>query len=73
MNTKKVKEQEKYIQICRNNELKETDKILTEYIRHQIHHPENDKNEPYKPEELEGSIEMMRNFIQKQDNIMDDM
>lgn len=70
---KKGKRTRKYIQICRNNELKETDKILTEYIRHQIHHPENDKNEPYKPEELEGSIEMMRNFIQKQDNIMDDM
>lgn len=70
---RKGKRTRKYIQIYRNNELKETDKTLTEYIRHQIHHPENDKNEPYKPEELEESIEMMRDFIQKQNKIVNDM
>ena len=37
--------------------------ILSEYIRHQIHHPENQKNPHYTAEELRKSIEMMREFI----------
>jgi len=38
--------------------------ILTEYIRHQIHHPENDQNPPFTQDELRESIEAMRGFIQ---------
>ncbi len=38
-------------------------KCLSEKLRHMIHHPENKNNDTYKPEELEKSIEDMRNFI----------
>ena len=38
-------------------------KILTEYIRHQIHHPENRLNTHYTQAELKESIELMRTFI----------
>ena len=36
---------------------------LAEYIRHQIHHPENKRNKPYTPSELQQSIEEMREFL----------
>ncbi|TAN15224.1 MAG: DUF2813 domain-containing protein [Chitinophagaceae bacterium] len=38
-------------------------KTLTEYIRHQIHHPENKTNTRYTFEQLQQSIEEMRDFI----------
>ncbi len=38
--------------------------ILTEYIRHQIHHPENNHNVPFTADELTESIEAMRLFLQ---------
>lgn len=38
--------------------------VLTDYIRHQIHHPENAKNRRFTDLELRQSIEAMRNFIQ---------
>ena len=38
--------------------------ILTEYIRHQIHHPENTTNRRFTDEELRQSIGAMRAFIQ---------
>ncbi|ADK67341.1 conserved hypothetical protein [Olsenella uli DSM 7084] len=38
---------------------------LTEYIRHQIHHPENKENERYTLEQLHESICMMRDFIKQ--------
>lgn len=38
-------------------------KILTEYIRHQIHHPENRENERFTIVELRESIDLMGNFI----------
>lgn len=38
-------------------------KILTEYIRHQIHHPENTLNPRYTSEQLSQSICLMRDFI----------
>jgi len=38
--------------------------IFTEYIRHQIHHPENDQNVPFTEKELKESIDAMRSFIQ---------
>lgn len=37
---------------------------LTEYIRHQIHHPENEDNRRFNDTELRQSIESMRDFIQ---------
>jgi predicted ATP-dependent endonuclease of OLD family len=39
--------------------------ILTKYIRHQIHHPENTQNTRYTFEQLKESIELMREFISK--------
>lgn len=38
--------------------------VLTEYIRHQIHHPENITNRRFNDHELRQSIEVMRAFIQ---------
>jgi hypothetical protein len=38
--------------------------VLTEYIRHQIHHPENANNTRYTSTELSSSINLMRTFIQ---------
>lgn len=38
-------------------------KILSEYIRNLIHHPENKFNMPYTKEELKKSIDSMRDFI----------
>lgn len=43
--------------------IKDEQKILTEYIRHQIHHPENHLNQHYTQAELKESIELMRAFI----------
>ena len=37
--------------------------ILSEYIRHQIHHPENTRNQRFTAEELGQSISEMRTFI----------
>lgn len=36
---------------------------LTEYVRHQIHHPENHSNAHFTKDELRQSIEDMRNYI----------
>jgi len=41
-------------------------KILTEFIRHQIHHPENTNNARFTNEQLYQSINLMRNFIETQ-------
>lgn len=49
----------------RNGTLHDEQKVLTEYIRHQIHHPENDANVRYTREELKESINAMRVFIQE--------
>jgi AAA15 family ATPase/GTPase len=38
--------------------------VLTDYIRHQIHHPENTNNTRYTFQHLKDSVELMRNFIQ---------
>jgi predicted ATP-dependent endonuclease of OLD family len=38
--------------------------ILTDYVRHQIHHPENTNNTRYTFTELNESINLMRTFIQ---------
>lgn len=47
----------------RNGNVISEQKILTEYIRHQIHHPENRQNPRYTPAELAESIESMRVFL----------
>ena len=59
---KKGKGQRKYIRADQNK--KEEQKTLTEYIRHQIHHPENKLNIPFTNAELHESIVAMRSFIQ---------
>jgi predicted ATP-dependent endonuclease of OLD family len=38
--------------------------ILTDYIRHQIHHPENTNNTRYTFQQLSDSVNLMRSFIQ---------
>ena len=40
-------------------------KILSEYIRHKIHHPGNRLNDDYTPEELQQSIRLLRDFIRE--------
>lgn len=47
----------------RNNQEKSQEINLSTYIRHQIHHPENNFNERYTNEELQQSIREMRVFI----------
>lgn len=52
-----------YKKISRGNE-SEIQIILSEYIRHQIHHPENTTNTRFTNEQLQTSIDLMRSFIQ---------
>lgn len=59
---KEGKENMEYIRIKKDGTVTER-KILTEYIRHQIHHPENKLNRRYTNDELYTSIELMRDFI----------
>lgn len=51
-----------YIKVGRNGNRNEQI-ILTEYIRHQIHHPENTLNVRFTFEQLNESIQLMRDFI----------
>ena len=55
----------KYIKLQLNGDSTDCRIPLTDYIRHQIHHPENTKNRKYTQEELRESIFMMRDFIEK--------
>ncbi len=48
----------------RNGQEIEEQKVLSEFIRHQIHHPENNLNTRFTMEQLQESIKMMREFIQ---------
>lgn len=43
--------------------VRDEQKVLSEYIRHQIHHPENHLNVKYTRDELQQSIKDMRQFI----------
>ena len=52
-----------YKQLLKNGRIKDQDITLTEYIRHQIHHPENTYNSRFTSEDLKASIELMRTFI----------
>jgi len=53
-----------YIRLHRNGDTNEEQKILSEYIRHQVHHPENPNNLKYTNEQLQQSIGEMRAFIE---------
>ena len=48
----------------RNGNINTIQIIMSEYIRHQIHHPENTNNTRFSNEELQQSINDMRIFIQ---------
>lgn len=58
----------RYKKIMRSQQIKEIQIILTEYIRHQIHHPENTHNHRYSAEQLKESICLMRDFINEYSN-----
>ena len=49
----------------KNGNVIEEQKVLSEYIRHQIHHPENAENIRFTNEQLQDSIGEMRQFIQR--------
>ncbi|MBL4746196.1 MAG: ATP-binding protein [Flavobacteriaceae bacterium] len=55
-----------YIKVRRNGTHQALDKVITEYIRHQIHHPENQNNARFSNQELQDSIANMRIFINEQ-------
>lgn len=57
------KHSREYKRLNKNGQITNEDKILSEYIRHQIHHPENTQNQKFTPEELLESINEMRTFI----------
>lgn len=63
---KQGKETRQYTRVFRNGSTRDLSYTLTEYIRHQIHHPENTHNIRFSDEELRESIDMMREFIQAQ-------
>lgn len=65
-NFKNGKETVEYIRLKRDGSTQNEQKVLTEYIRHQIHHPENTHNEKYTETQLLDSIVMMRDFIQNE-------
>ena len=65
----KGKKTRRYIMIQNNGKRDEWNLTNTEYIRHQIHHPENKENEPYTIKELKKSIEEMRNFLASKKNL----
>ncbi|HMR47163.1 MAG TPA: ATP-binding protein [Bacteroidia bacterium] len=52
-----------YIRMRNGNPITEQ-KVLTEYIRHQIHHPENTSNTRFTHNQLSDSIILMRDFIE---------
>jgi predicted ATP-dependent endonuclease of OLD family len=54
----------RYNRVQRNGNTRDEQIIMTEYIRHQIHHPENTNNPRYTSEHLNESIRLMRDFIQ---------
>ena len=56
-----------YIRVKQNGNLRTEQKVVSEYIRHQIHHPENTHNLKYTDEQLQTSINQMRVFIQAQE------
>ncbi len=52
-----------YNRVLRDGNVRREEKILSEYIRHQIHHPENTNNVRFTEQQLQESIASMRRFI----------
>lgn len=55
-----------YIRLRRDGSTLNEQKVLTEYIRHQIHHPENTNNLRFTEIQLRESIGLMRTYIDNQ-------
>lgn len=55
-----------YIRVRRDNSTFSEQKILTEYIRHQIHHPENNNNTRFTENQIKDSIMQMREYIKNE-------
>jgi len=55
-----------YIRVWKGTAKPESQITVSEYIRHQIHHPENTHNPRYTDLQLQTSINEMREFIQAQ-------
>ena len=53
-----------YVKELRNGGTANQDIILTEYVRHQIHHPENTRNVRFTEMQLSESVRLMRTFIE---------
>ncbi|SJK83845.1 ATP-binding protein [Halomonas elongata] len=53
-----------YIRLRPNGDTVNEHKVISEYIRHQIHHPENTHNQRFSNEELQDSIGGMRAFVE---------
>lgn len=63
---KNAKQRVSYTKILRDGDTRDVQIIISEYIRHQIHHPENTHNERFTGQQLQESIGDMRVFIQAQ-------
>lgn len=61
---KNGRQQKPYLYV-NNGKTKTWSLDLTEYVRHQIHHPENHSNEHFTKDDLRQSIKDMRDYIQK--------
>lgn len=55
-----------YVRVLRDGATRNDQITMTEYIRHQIHHPENTYNVRFNETDLKESIEAMRLFIGEQ-------
>ena len=53
-----------YVQLNKDGTTSNKTVIMTEYIRHQIHHPENTHNTRFTDSDLADSIDAMRAYIQ---------
>ena len=53
-----------YIKLMNDGTTRTVQVIQSEYIRHQIHHPDNTLNPKYTHDDLRDSIQSMRDFIQ---------
>ncbi len=54
-----------YIKELKRGGTKDEELILTEFVRNQIHHPENTRNRRFSQQQLRESIEQMRDFIRE--------
>ncbi|MEQ8797983.1 MAG: ATP-binding protein [Salinisphaeraceae bacterium] len=62
---KSGKDTRAYNKVKRDGSIVTQQITLTEFIRHQIHHPENTENDRFSFDELNESIGAMREFIQR--------